>query len=463
MSLPFLLVTLSILVIVLIVGLAYEQREHAKVKKLLRKYDGLVSKEQFEKQLDSKINRKQSELDRLVGKREHLNEQIRFIQQKLNEVEEEEYVQNLGFYKAKYNFGSSEKYKARLDKIREQQRVMLKNETAAICHVEWQVEGSKKEGKKMKNDFIILVLRAFNGECDAAIAKVNYKNVKSLEEIINKSFDTINNLSKTTRCEITRNYLDFKLEELYLTHEFQEKKQEELEEQRRIREQMREEEKARREIEKARKEAEQEVKRREQALEQARREVEQAVGKQKEQLELKVQQLTQQLEEARANEQRAISYAQMTKSGHVYILSNIGSFGENVYKIGLTRRLEPSDRVKELSGAAVPFPFDVHAMIFSENAREMENLLHQYFRDRSFNKVNERKEFFKVTLDEIASAVENIAQKTKIVRTAEIKFTKIAEAEQYRKTLAIERGETPQQESTYTPSWDEDEELEDDE
>jgi hypothetical protein len=442
----------------------YAELERTRLRKRLRKYEGLISKEDFEKQLDSNINRKQSELDKLVVKREKLNYQIRFIKQNLNEIEEEEYVQNFGFYKAKYNFGSSDKYKARLDKVREQQRIMLKNDTAAICHVEWQVEGSKKEGKKMKNDFITLVLRAFNGECDAAIAKVKYNNVKSLEKRINKSFDTINNLSKTTRCEITRNYLDFKLEELYLTHEFQEKKQEELEEQRRIREQMREEEKARREIEKARKEAEQEVKRREQALEQARREVEQAVGKQKEQLELKIQQLTQQLEDARANEQRAISYAQMTKSGHVYILSNIGSFGENVYQIGLTRRLDPSDRVKELSGAAVPFPFDVHAMIFSENAREMENLLHQYFRDKSFNKVNPRKEFFKVTLDDIASAVEKIAQETKTVRKAEIKFTKIAEAEQYRKTLAIERGETQPSDSTYTPSWDEDEEeLDEDE
>lgn len=451
------------MVIVLIVGLTYEQREHAKVKKLLRKYDGLVSKEQFEKQLDSNINLKQNELNRRLREQEQLETQIIELQQKLYEVEEAEYIQAFGFYKSKYNFGSSEEYKIRLDQIRAKQKNIQKNDAAAICYTEWEVEDSKKKGKKMINNYLTLILRAFNGECDAAILQVKYNNMNKLEKRIKKSFEILNKLSEINRCAITPNYLNLKLEELYLTHEFQEKKQEELEEQRRIREQMREETRVRDEIEKARREAEQEVKRREQALEQARREVEQAVGKQKEQLELKVQQLTQQLAEARANEQRAISYAQMTKSGHVYILSNIGSFGENVYKIGLTRRLEPSDRVKELSGAAVPFPFDVHAMIFSENAREMENLLHQYFRDRSFNKVNERKEFFKVTLDEIASAVENIAQKTKIVRTAEIKFTKIAEAEQYRKTLAIERGETPQQESTYTPSWDEDEELEDDE
>jgi hypothetical protein len=253
-------------------------------------------------------------------------------------------------------------------------------------------------------------------------------------------------------------YRDLKLEELYLTHEFLEKKQEEAEEQRRIREQMREEERERREIEKARKDAEQEVKIREQALEKARREIAQATGQHREQLELKIQQINQQLEEALANQTRATSRAQMTKSGYVYIISNIGSFGDNVYKIGMTRRLEPEERIKELSGASVPFPFDIHAMIFSENVPETENLLHQYFRDKSVNKVNERKEFFKVTLDEITSAIEKIAKETQTVKKAEIQFTKVAEAEQYRKTLAIESGETQPPDSTYTPTWDEGEE-----
>jgi hypothetical protein len=437
--------------------------EKDKLRKRLRKYDGLPSKEEFEKQLDSNIHLKQSKLDKLGREQEQLSAKIRNLQQRLNEVEEEEYVQTFGFYKSKYNFGSSEAYKARLEQIKAKQKNMLKNNTAAICDTAWEVEGSKRKGKKMINDYLTLILRAFNGECDAAIFQVKYNNVNKLEKRIKKAFGTLNKLSETNRCAITDNYFNLKLEELYLTHEFQDKKQEELEEQRRIREQMREEEKAIREIEKARKEAEQEVKRREQALEQARREVEQAVGNHREQLELKIKHLTQQLEEAHANEQRAISQAQMTKLGYIYVLSNIGSFGENVYKIGMTRRLYPEERVRELSGAAVPFPFDVHAMISSENAPEMESLLHQHLRDKSVNKVNERKEFFRVTLDEIASAVEKIAEETKSIRKAEIKFTKIAEAEQYWKTLAIEQNGTQPSTSTYTPSWDEDEEeLEED-
>ena len=451
---------LAVASVVLAALLTYTQLKLSKLKKNLRKYDTMLSKEEFEKQLDANINLKQTELDQIVSQQQKLNAQVEKIQQKLNEVQESESVQSFGFYQSRYNFGSAEQYKVRLDKIRSQQSKMLKNKTAAICHVPWEVDGSKTKGKKLTDDFLTLILRAFNGECDAAILQVKYNNVTKLETRINKACQTINKLSETNRCAIMPTYRDLKLEELYLTHEFHEKKQAEAEEQRRIREQMRAEEKEIREIEKKKKEVEQEVKRREQALEQARREMEQSVGKHKEQLELKIQQLSQQLEESLGN-QRAISRAQMTKSGHIYVISNIGSFGENVYKIGMTRRFEPEERVKELSGASVPFPFDIHAMISCENVPEIENLLHQYFRDKSVNKVNERKEFFKVSLDEIASAVEKIAEKTKTVKKDAIKFLKVAEAEQYRKTVAIECGEAQPPDSNYTPTWDEEESEED--
>jgi hypothetical protein len=128
----------------------------------------------------------------------------------------------------------------------------------------------------------------------------------------------------------------------------------------------------------------------------------------------------------------------LTKSGHVYIISNIGSFGEDVYKIGMTRRLEPMDRVKELGGASVPFPFDVHAMIFCENAPELEARLHRYLGDRRVNKENTRKEFFQISLDEIVKTVQEIDRELEICKS-EIIFTKIAEASDYRKTLARER------------------------
>ena len=118
----------------------------------------------------------------------------------------------------------------------------------------------------------------------------------------------------------------------------------------------------------------------------------------------------------------------LTKSGHVYIVSNIGSFGENVYKIGLTRRLDPQDRIRELGDASVPFPFDVHAMVYSEDAPNLEQTLHRAFDNRRVNLVNMRKEFFTVSLSEVEQATQDHGT---------LEFTLAAEAEEYRKTLAL--------------------------
>jgi len=191
---------------------------------------------------------------------------------------------------------------------------------------------------------------------------------------------------------------------------------------------MREEEKVRREIEKAKREAETEEYRYAKALEQARAEMDRASGAQLVVLKEKMEALQAQLDEAHAKMERAVSRAQLTKSGHVYVISNIGSFGDGVVKIGLTRRLEPLDRVKELGDASVPFGFDVHAMIFSDNAPELEYTLHNIFDARRVNQVNRRKEFFRVSLGEIEKEVHK--------NNAEIEFTKLAEAKEYRETLA---------------------------
>ena len=118
------------------------------------------------------------------------------------------------------------------------------------------------------------------------------------------------------------------------------------------------------------------------------------------------------------------------RAGYVYIISNVGSFGENVYKIGMTRRLEPMDRVDELGDASVPFNFDVHAMIFSDDAPSLEAALHKAFEDRKVNMINTRREFFNVTLDEIEEVVKKNYDKT-------VEFTRLAPAEQYRESLKI--------------------------
>jgi hypothetical protein len=424
---------------------SYQQRlEEAdkRVQESDQKYGGLISREDTTRELDKQINILKSRIKQLnkqaQAEERELSDNISLLKAKLQELEEQEIVEAFGFYESKYDFQEANEYKQRLDKIRSQQKQMIKDKQAAVCNTQWSVSGSTKEGKKMTDNFIKLVLRAFNGECDASVIKVKYNNVQTMENRIRKTYEELNKLSQTTYSEITSNFLDLKLQELWLTHEYQERKYQEQEEQRIIREQMREEEKALRELEKAKQDAEREERRYQEALEKANRDVESATGKAQEKLLNQIEELQKRLAEAGKNKERAISQAQLTKSGHVYIISNIGSFGENIYKIGMTRRLEPMDRVKELGDASVPFPFDVHAMIFCENAPELESRLHKHFNNRRMNRENERKEFFRVSLDEIVQTVSEIDRELQICKS-EVIFTKVAEATDYRKTLARER------------------------
>lgn len=357
------------------------------------------------------------------------------LRAEFNALDEEANLQSFGFYKPRYAFADSLSYQSKLDEIRERQKQMIKSKSAAVCRVEWAVNGSKVEGRKQINQTLKLMLRAFNGECDAAVAKVKYNNVHVMEARIRKGHEAINGMAEVQTCHIAGGYLNLKLEELFLAHEYQEKLQEEKEEQRRIREQIREEEVALRELEKARLDAEKEEKRYAEALRKATEEVERAVGEKQQKLMWQVEELQRRLTEAKTNKERAIAQAQMTRSGHVYVISNVGSFGEHVYKIGMTRRLDPMDRVKELGDASVPFSFDVHAIIYSEDAPALENKLHRLFHSRRVNLINERREFFRVTIEEIAKAVRE--------NHGEIEFTLASEAVEYRKTLSmLQAGDT---------------------
>lgn len=422
-----------------------EQRVQEADKKLKAadiKYGGIFSKEETIKKLDTKIIVLRDSLKQLQQQanfqEQEINHKISTLAEKLSGLEEKDFVEEFGFYESKYDFQEATEYKERLSEIRSEQRQSIKDKTAAVCNTEWTVGGSKREGQKMVNSFLKLVLRAFNDECDSAVSKVKYNNVHTMKSRTQKAYDALNKLSETTHCEITPEYLDLKLDELHLTHEYQEKKQDEQEEQRRIREQMREEERAAKELEKARKQAEKEEQQYQEALKKARKEAESATGEFQSKLQTQIEELQRRLVEAGSNKERAISQAQLTKYGHVYIISNIGSFGENVYKIGVTRRLVPEERVKELGDASVPFPFDIHAMLSCENAPELESRLHKMFNDKRVNGVNVRKEFFRVSLEEIAEAVKRIDEKLQTC-TSELKITKVAEAAEYRKSLAKTR------------------------
>ena len=253
-----------------------------------------------------------------------------------------------------------------------------------------------------------------------------------MEARIEKAADAINDLTKSQHCAIASRYVALKLDELRLAYEYAERLQQERDEQKRIREQMREEETAQRELEKAKLEAEREAKRDADALAKARADYESAKGSEQQKLLARIAELERRVAED-LEKQRAISQAQLTRTGHVYVISNIGSFGEGIFKLGMTRRLVPQDRIDELGDASVPFEFDVHAIIRTSDAPALESALHRLFADRRVNRINERKEFFRVSLEEIAAAVRQ--------HHGEFELTQLAEAAEYRKTLALQEEE----------------------
>lgn len=344
-------------------------------------------------------------------------------------LEETLEMQSFGIYKPHYDYSTSEEFKRQLEIVIDRQKTLIKQETAAVCTTQWRINNSIKEGEKQTKQYTKLMLRAFNGECDSIMGKVRWNNITTMEERIRKAFDAINRLGTVHNSHITDEYLQLKFQELFLTFEYQEKLYQEKEEQRRIQEQIREEEKVQREIEQAKKDAEVEEKRYQKALEKARAELEKATDEEMTELNEKIASLQTQLTAAQELKERAISRAQVTKSGHVYVISNIGSFGESVFKIGMTRRLEPFDRIKELGDASVPFPFDVHAMIYSDDAPSLESRLHGFFEQRRVNLVNNRKEFFGISIADI----------DEFSRMNDLSFTitKLAEAKEYRETLAL--------------------------
>lgn len=305
---------------------------------------------------------------------------------------------------------------------RENSSRMVSAGTAATCDY---VEVSRK------NTAIAFVIDAFNGKVDSILSKIKKDNYGTLEQKIKDAYELVNFNGRAFRnAKITPEYLAARLEELKWGVRVQELKAQAQEEQRRLREQIREEERARREYERAMKDAAKEEEMLRKAMEKAQKQIESATEAKRAEYEAKLEDLKQKLLEAEERGQRALSMAQQTKHGNVYVISNLGSFGENVYKVGMTRRLDPLDRVRELGDASVPFPFDVHAIIESDDAPALETTLHKALSLMQVNKVNPRKEFFRVTLSDIKAMVEKMGLQTA--------WTMDAAAAEYRETLAIE-------------------------
>jgi hypothetical protein len=275
------------------------------------------------------------------------------------------------------------------------------------------------------------ILDMYNCKVDAIMSKVKNDNYSKLKQELEDVFYIVNNTGIVfANSKILDTYHQLILKQLDQTVILQELKFQDREEQKENKRIMREEKRVAKEYAAVIKKTEQEEKLLIQTMKQAEIEMLKASVDEKSELEKQLQELQYKYDELKLEKQRALSMAQQTRSGHIYVISNIGSFGENIYKIGMTRRLDPLDRVKELGDASVPFAFDVHTIIKAVDAPNLEKMLHRKFANKKVNKVNLRKEFFNLSLSEIKQEIEHIGIK-------DVHWTMKADAVEYYESLNL--------------------------
>lgn len=358
------------------------------------------------------------------------NKSLRDIQHALDILDDEVLLQTFGIYTPLYDFQKLDEYKEKLDEIRDKQKTLIRNKEAGKSTTNWIVDGSVAKGRAQTNQQIKQLLRCFNVECDLLIDKVKFNNIDAYIQKIRHTAEQLNKINERSTVYLTEEYINLKIEELRVAYEYAKKKQEEKDRIAEIRKMQKEEERVRKELEEARKDIVKEQLHYNNALKDILDRLGNGSSIENEYLLEKKTEIENHLGEL-DQKLKDIDYREANKrAGYVYIISNIGSFGENVYKIGMTRRLNPMERVDELGDASVPFKFDVHALIFSDDAPSLETALHHAFEDRKVNMVNARREFYRVTLEEIEDVVKSNYDKT-------VEFVKIPQAEQYRESLRL--------------------------
>ncbi len=380
------------------------------------------------RQQTEEIERRRKQIEGQNNAVAQLQAQIVRLQQQVYNLNDTIDMQTYGIYQPTYEFANSDQYKKQLQQTRQMQKDMIRQNTACTGAANWTVDGNLQKGRKMVADTQKLLLRAFNSECDDIIAHVRISNKDKSVQRIASSADAISKLGASMQIAITTQYKALKIRELNLALDFAQKKEDEKERLKELRAQQREEAKAQKEMQEVRKKLAKEQTHYQTALQVLLTQLE----KNPEDIDLLAKKA--QLEADITDTEKALAdvdYREANqRAGYVYVISNIGAFGENVYKIGMTRRLDPMDRVNELGDASVPFNFDVHALIFTEDAPGLEAALHTAFADRKVNKINHRREFFRVSLDEIKQVVRSNFDKT-------VEWVDVPEAEQYRQSMVI--------------------------
>lgn len=338
-------------------------------------------------------------------------------------------LQEFGFFQRQYKFSDSQQYKAKLDSLRQEQKALVKAKQAGIIISPMLLDNSKSKGRAMQNQLIKAMIRGFNGEVDAHLVKVTASNIDKKIAAVEKAFEQLNKMYARNLVAISGQYLLLKLEELRVATEYELQKQEEKELLREQRAQEREDRKLQAEIKAKRKQIEKDRKHFKQMVLHVEELLGSAEGDEAKKLKLQLAEYQDKLSELDEIEEDIDYREGHATAGYVYVISNVGSFGQDVYKIGVTRRLEPLERIRELSSASVPFQFDVHALVFSNEAFALETEIHNQLAQFKVNKVNNRKEYFKVPFEKIKTILENHKELT-------VELTEQAEAFEYHQSLA---------------------------
>ncbi|HGD3939389.1 TPA: DUF4041 domain-containing protein [Streptococcus agalactiae] len=391
--------------------------------------------------LESKLKDKQSILDDLTRQIKvakdilKLDDELKKRQSELKALQKEVIVlnddldlQEYGFFERKYKFSDSTKYKEELETLRKRQKQLVKDKKAGVIVRPMLLDNSKSKGRAMQNQLIKAMIRGFNGEVDAHLVKVTATNLSKKVDAVVKSFNQLNKMYSRNLVCLSNDYLELKISELQLAVEYELQKLEEKELLREQRAKEREDKKLQAELAAKRKQIEKDRKHFKQMLDNVEELLKTANEEEKEKLNLQLAEYQDKLSELDELEEDIDYREGHATAGYVYIISNIGAFGEDVYKIGVTRRLDPMERIRELGSASVPFQFDVHALIFSEEAFSLEKELRNRFEKNKINKVNGRKEYFKVPFSDIKAVLEEHKELA-------IELTEKAEAFEYRQSL----------------------------
>lgn len=367
------------------------------------------------------VRQLEAETARLTAERDEAASAVRQLREQVVELDEVQLLQEVGVYEYQHPLANADAYRGRLDALRARIKDMTKKDGGAVTAVAgWTVNGSAAEGKRMVAQTSKLMLRAYNGEADVLVRGMRPYRLEASVDRLNKSGATIAKLGKSMQIAITPEYHRLRVEELKLTADFLQKQAEEKEAQKEERERLREERKVAQELAREKEKLEKERQHYENAHAAllAKGDVEGAAR-----LAEQISEVDQQMEQV---DFRAANH----RAGYVYVISNLGAFGEHMIKVGLTRRLEPRDRIRELGDASVPFGFDVHALFFANDAVGIEAEMHRRLADKRVNRVNLRREFFYATPNEALVHLRDLAGDV-------LTFEEMPEAIEYRQSLTI--------------------------